>query len=156
MHFGIHENAFTIAQNALILQLLGGLRPQTASGDSALILQLLIDCGECFVGHPSCRNFAAQIVRKAARLLMRLSWRQFWARASARTWLHRSPVVFSAGISSRSLRRRSLFARRRRRHLVVAATERFESSRFSVVCEAPLFRRILWNSCKKLRTESVF
>jgi len=79
-----------------------------------------------------------------------------WAAASACTCLHRSLVVFSAGISSRSLRRRSLFARRRRRHLVVAATERFESSRFSVVCEAPLFRRILWNSCKKLRTESVF
>ena len=78
-----------------------------------------------------------------------------WAGASARTCLHRSLVVFSAGISSRSLRRGSLFARRRR-HLVVAATERFESSRFSVVCEAPLFRRILWNLCKKLRTASVF
>jgi len=35
LHFGVHENAFTITQNALILQLLGASPPQTPSRDSA-------------------------------------------------------------------------------------------------------------------------
>jgi len=32
LHFGIHKNAYTIAQNALILQLLGGVRPDIQRG----------------------------------------------------------------------------------------------------------------------------
>ena len=32
LHFGVHENAFTITQNALILQLLGASPPDTQQG----------------------------------------------------------------------------------------------------------------------------
>ena len=35
LHFGIHENAFTVTQNALRLQLPGALPPRSAGGDSA-------------------------------------------------------------------------------------------------------------------------